>query len=135
MSLIGSKQPRAKRGFTLVEVMVATAILSLGLVMIYQAFLISLDSFGYSLNHLQAQLWLDEMAWQIQDNFRRYEFFSPARTSGEFIAGNKDFSWKIDYEPIQSEELYSINLSTSWQQGSRMINLSRAVYVSNFVEQ
>lgn len=122
----------AKQGFTLVEIMVATAILSLGLVMIYQAFFISLDTFNYYLNHLNAQLWLDEKVWQIQDNFRRYESFSPIQTSGEFIIRDKNFLWNLDYGLIEPEELYRVSLKVSWQQSTRRVNLLRTAYVSNY---
>ena len=129
MSTIGN------RGFTLLEVLIATAILSLGLVMIYQAFFICLDTFDYCLNHLKAQLWLDEKVRLVQDNFRREDIFSPLNTSGQFIIGSRNFNWHMDYSPIELEELYKINLEITWQQGSRMINMSRVAYVSNFVSQ
>lgn len=124
-----------KKGFTLVEIMATTAILSLGLVMIYQAFFVSLDTFDYYLNHLNAQLWLDEMIWQAQDNFTQYGFFSPGQTSGEFIIGNKSFNWNMDYDSIKPQELYKVSLGASWRQGSRIINLSRAAYISNYVSE
>lgn len=126
MLIIGSK------GFTLVEVMVAAAILSFGLVMIHQAFFVSLDTYNYYLNNLYAQLWLDEKAWQLQDEFRQYEYFNPVPTSGEFAVGNKNFDWNMDYGSIVSEELYRVNLRISWKQGSRQVNILRTAYVSNF---
>ena len=129
MSLTGN------RGFTLVEIMVATAVLSLGLVMIYQAFFISLDTFDYYLNHLNAQLCMDEMIWKMQDDFRQYGFFSPRQTSGKFTVGNRIFAWNMNYGLIEPEELYQINLSTYWQQGSRRIRLLRAAYISNYVQE
>ena len=127
--------PIGNRGFTLVEVLVATAILSFGLVMIYQAFFISLDTFDYYLNNLDAQLWLDEKLWQLQDDFRRYAVFSPLKLSDEFIIGNKRFNWSVDYNPIDPEELYKVSLKVAWSQGSRAINLLRVAYISNYALQ
>ncbi|MFH1339461.1 MAG: prepilin-type N-terminal cleavage/methylation domain-containing protein [Candidatus Omnitrophota bacterium] len=122
----------AKQGFTLVEIMVAVAILAFGLVMIYQSFFISADTYGYYLNHLRAQLWLDEKIWQLQDDFRQHQFFNPLPSSGEFEAGSKEFSWAMDYGPVASEKLYKVNLLVSWQQGFRTVNVPRSAYVSNF---
>ncbi len=122
-----------KKGFTLVEVMVATAILAFGLVMVFQSFLVSTDTYNYYLNCLKVQLWLDEKIWRLQDDFRQYEFFSPMPTSGEFIIGNKKFNWDLNYGSIVPEEVYKIDLRVSWQQGSRTVNLLRVAYVSNFV--
>ena len=119
-----------KKGFTLVEIMVATAVLSFGLVMIYQAFFISLDAFDYYLNHLNAQLWLDEKIWQLEDDFRRYGSFGSTPTFGEFIMGSKNFNWSMDYSLIGAEELYKVGLQVSWQQGPRNITLPRVAYVS-----
>lgn len=115
--------------------MVATAVLSLGLVMIYQGFLISLDTFGYYSNHLNAQLWLDEKIWRIQDEFRRNEYFNPLPTAGRLIIDNKDFFWNMRYSQIESEELYRVSLNLSWQQGSRRVKLSRVAYVSNYLSE
>jgi prepilin-type N-terminal cleavage/methylation domain-containing protein len=130
-----SAERKAQSAFTLVEIMVATAVLSLGLVMIYQAFFISLDTFDYYLNHLNAQLWLDEMIWQMQDDFRQSGFFSPRQTSGGFTVGNRNFAWNMNYGLIEPEELYQLSLSTSWQQGSRRIRLLRTAYISNYVQE
>ena len=129
MSLIGNK------AFTLVEIMVATAILSLGLVMIYQAFFVCLDAFDYYLNHLNVQLWLDEMIWQIQDDFRQYGFFSPRQTSCELMLGNRNFNWSMNYALIEPEELYKVSLNVSWQQGARRVRLPRVAYVSYYAEE
>jgi prepilin-type N-terminal cleavage/methylation domain-containing protein len=122
----------AKQGFTLVEIMVATAILAFGLVMIFQSFLVSTDTYNYYLNYLGTQLWLDEKIWQLQDDFRQYEFFNPLPSSGEFEIGSKNFNWNMDYGSIASDELYRVNLRVSWQQGSRKVDILRTAYVSNF---
>jgi hypothetical protein len=112
--------------------MVATAILAFGLVMIFQSFLVSTDTYNYYLNCLKVQLWLDEKLWQLQDDFRQYEFFSPLPSSGEFEIGSKDFNWNMDYACIAPDELYKVNLRVSWQQGSRRASALRSAYVSNF---
>jgi len=127
------RNPRS--GFTLVEVVLATAILSLGLVMIYQAFFVSLDTFNYYLNHLSAQLWLDEKVWQLEDEFRQAGFFIPMSTSGELFIAGKDFFWNLDYAMLEPEELYKVNLRAKWKQGRRDINLSRTAYVSNYKQE
>ncbi|MFC1658532.1 type II secretion system protein J [Candidatus Omnitrophota bacterium] len=126
MSITGNK------AFTLVEIMVATAILSLGLVMVYQAFFVCLDAFDYYLNHLNVQLWLDEMIWAMQDDFRQYGFFQPSQTSGGFVMGNKGFHWNMNYDARTPDELYQISLNVFWKQGARNINLPRVAYISHY---
>ncbi len=131
-SLIGNRELDGSIGFTLLEVLVATAILSFGLTLIYQSFFISLDSSDYYLNHLRVQLYLTEKIWQLEDKFRRDDIFNPTETEGTFMVGDRDFSWNMDYNQIETEELYKVNLNISWQQGSRRIHMSRVFYVSNF---
>jgi prepilin-type N-terminal cleavage/methylation domain-containing protein len=128
-SAIGSRQ---RTGFTLVEIMITTAILSLGLVMIYQAFFISLDTFDYYLNYLNAKLWLDEKIWQIQDDCRREEVFIPTRSEGEFRIRNKNFNWDMYCNAIEPEELYKVSLRLSWQQGPRRINMLTETYAQRY---
>ncbi len=130
----GDPEGSGRTGFTLVEVMVATAILSFGLVLIYQAFFTSIDAFDRHLNQLNAQIWLDEKFWQLQDDFRINKVFKPTKVSGVFLAKNKTFSWDMDYSTIMANELYMVNLNISWRQGQRNINMPRVLYVSNFEE-
>ena len=55
-----SPAPSYITGFTLVEVLVTTAVLSLGIVLIYRAFFTLLDSFGYYSNYLRVIAFADE---------------------------------------------------------------------------
>jgi len=55
---------RKKRGFTLVEVVMTGAILSFGIVSIYEAFFISLDTYGYYTSYLNTQDWISEKSGQ-----------------------------------------------------------------------
>lgn len=124
---------KTHKGFTLIEIMVTTAILAFGIVMIYEAFFISLDSFNYCLNHLDAQLWLDEKIWQAQDSLRQNGILNPGQMRGEFMNRNKRFSWDMSYDLIEQLEkfnLYRLNLVISWQEGKRKINLLRSAYAT-----
>ena len=121
-----------RTGFTLVEVMVATAILSFGLVMVLQSFFISLDTFDYYQNHLKVQTWMDEKIWQLHDDFRQLAYFEPATTKGEFTIGNKNFTWEVNYSTLHPEELYKLDLEVLWKQGARGVKLLRTTYAANY---
>ena len=118
------------RAFTLVEVMATTAVLSLGTVLIYEAFFSSLDSFNYCSNVLNVIPWMDEKLWQTQDSSNRLGI-SSSETQGEFVQGNKKFTWELSYdllEEMESFDLYKINLALSWQESQRKIKLLRTAY-------
>lgn len=116
------------KGFTLIEIMVTVAILSLGMVLIYEAFFIVLDSFNYCSDYLNVASWIDEKIWQAQDSLTRRGSFD-ADTIGEFINRNKVFKWSLSHNPIdEAEGLHRIDLVLSWQEGKRTIRLSRSAY-------
>jgi len=114
-------------GFTLMEVMIATCVLSLGSVLIYESFFITLNSFNYYSNYLNLASWMNEKIWQAQDNLRRLGSSSQIETTGEFANRNKNFRWNLSYNLI-SQNLYQINLTLFWQEGQRNVKLSRSTY-------
>lgn len=116
------------KGFTLVEVMLATCVLSLGAVLIYESFFSALESYNYCADYLEAAPWMGEKIWQAQDNLRRFGAYAPADNRGEFALGNKNFKWELSYRLI-NPQLYQIDLTLFWQAGRRRkIKLSRSAY-------
>jgi len=110
------------------EVMAATAILSLGIVLIYEAFFTSLDSFNYCSNHLNIMSWADEKIWQAQDKLSRFGPLTIMENEGGFTNNkNKNFTWNLSYALIDID-LYRIDLAIYWQEGRRKIKVSRSVY-------
>lgn len=121
------RKKKLSPAFTLVEVMVATAILSLGIVLIYQAFFISIDSFNYCFNYLNVASWADEKIWQVQNNLSHSKVEDIIETGGRFRKRNKDFNWDLSYYLIDVD-LYRIDLDIFWQQGRRKAMLYRNAY-------
>ena len=116
-------------GFTLIEVMVATAVLALGIVLIFEAFFISLDSFNYCSNYLNVATWVDEKIWQAQDALSHLGSQGFIETEGSFVNRNKNFDWNLSYNLIDVQpDLYKINLVLSWKEGRRKVRVSRAAY-------
>lgn len=114
-------------GFTLVEAMITTAILSLGIVLIYEAFFISLDSFNYCSNYLNIVSWADEKVWQTQNSLNHYGVERAIGTQGVFKRANKKFNWNLSFYLIDVD-LYRIDLDIFWQEGKRKSKLSRSAY-------
>ncbi len=117
------------KGFTLFETVVTTAILSLGILFIYEGFFVCLDSFNYCSNHLYAASWLNEKIWQAQNELSHFGPAAHIQTNGEFDKGNRGFKWDLLPKLIDTEKgLYKIDLSLSWQEGQRGIRLKRTAY-------
>jgi len=108
--------------------MVTTAVLSLGIVLIYQSFFISLDAFDYCLNYVKVASWADEKLWEVQDDFHWHGPSANPATSGEFISNKKIFTWNMSCASIDPPRLYKINLILSWKEGKRTAKLFRDTY-------
>jgi hypothetical protein len=116
-------------GFSFFEIMVTVAVLSFGIVIIFQAFIISLNTFDYYLTHLQAQNLADEKIWEISDELMQKDSLDISETNGNFIIGSKKVTWNIDVVPMDEKgEFFNLNLIVSWQEGDRKIEVQRATY-------
>ncbi|MBN2119664.1 MAG: prepilin-type N-terminal cleavage/methylation domain-containing protein [Candidatus Omnitrophica bacterium] len=120
-----------KRGLTLVELIVTVVVLSLGIVLIYEGFLTTLGGFNYCIDYLNAQIWLDEKIWDVQDKLSHYKTLLTEDTSGTFLTGNKEFNWYLSYDLIEGLKeagLYAIDLKVSWREGFKEISTARSAY-------
>jgi hypothetical protein len=119
------------RSFTFIEIMVTTAILSLGIVLVYKSFFNLLDAFSYCSDYLSIQPITDEIVWQAEDDFKRYGKFINAKTWGFFLSRNRRFTWDLGADLIDGSRnfnLYRINLRFSWKEGPEEVNITRFTY-------
>jgi prepilin-type N-terminal cleavage/methylation domain-containing protein len=133
MPKTGNKE-KPRSGFTLMEVMVATAVLSLGTLFVYEAFFMSLDTLNYCSDYLRVCSIADEKLWEAQDRLAH-----PGRqidVRGKLSARNKEFDWNLAYGLIEDGQgLYKIDLFVSWQEGQRKARILRTAYAAYQKEQ
>ena len=131
MLRIGNKNREA--GFMLIEVMIAASILSLGTVMISQSNMMSMDVYGRYVNRLSIQNWAEEKIWEIKQAMLESEVPNVGQTSGEVAQNNKTYNWYLAVQSTTSAskffDLYTIQLSISWPEGSRSASLTRSSYL------
>lgn len=125
-----------KAGFTLIEVMATTAVLSLGIVAVYEAFFIAADSYNYCANYLDISTWMEEKLWQVSHSLSDSGGLAGIATEGVLKNRGKDFHWEVSQEMIyQPPDLYHISLKVDWQEGKRKVNLRRDAYALHYKEE
>ena len=113
----------------MIEVMVTTAVLSLGIVLIYESFFICLDAFERSKRFLVVLPWAQEKMVALQDDVGRGGCAAFLESPGEGTLQNKDFRWNAACRTIDEEGgLYQIDLTVTWPQGKGTGRLVRSAY-------
>jgi prepilin-type N-terminal cleavage/methylation domain-containing protein len=109
---------RNKRGFTLVEIMVSIAILSMGLVFILQSFIHSLHILNIAKNNLQAVSLAEENMVKFKMGSSRDANLYFGNTNGDTVFNNINFTWQVKLSHVgESEDLHEISSLVSWKQG------------------
>jgi prepilin-type N-terminal cleavage/methylation domain-containing protein len=129
-NLIGKKiHELSQGGFTLIEIMVTVAILTFGVVAIYQSLFISLDTYSLYSHHLSVLHRMDEILWTTREDLLRTRSLIPGETGDRIADENKAFDWHLSILPMNIEVgLYRLRLTFSWQEGKRTINVLRETY-------
>jgi len=108
------------KGFTLIEIMISIAILSLGLILILQGLTQCLNILRISQNNLETSLLAEDKMAEMEiavnqdtDNFSK-------DISGESKSGNIEFKWQIRLNPdTEYENLYEVLATVNWVEGRR----------------
>ena len=116
------------KGFTLLEVMVASAVLSLGIVLIFQSFFSVLRSHDYCSRYFASSAFAHEKLWQAADSVRR-DGILPAETSGEFVRGDRAFGWDLAQEAA-GDNLYKVTARVNWTSGKQVREIACSEYAA-----
>lgn len=120
-----------KYGFTLVEVMVTVAILSLGSLTVHQGLLRSANILIHYNCELAAIEWAEDKLWEAKDAL----LFSAEKidpdSSGSFERAGRIFDWSLTADPVPgTDKLYLIRLSINWLEGNKPVNVVKACYAT-----
>ncbi|MFA6216155.1 MAG: prepilin-type N-terminal cleavage/methylation domain-containing protein [Candidatus Omnitrophota bacterium] len=126
---------KKKRGFTLIEILVTTTILSLGIVFIYEAFFASLRAYNYYENYVNVAPWMDEKLWEAQDAFIQTGMFGTTAQEGELTAGGRTYTWNSSGQLVDgSSDLYAIELVLTRHESKKDFQIKRAAYALHQAE-
>ncbi len=120
-----------KKSLSLVETLVAVAVLSIGIVVVCEGFLVSLGGFQYSVDYLNVLLWMDWKLWDLHDKLIHYHVLPAADESGTFYMDNKLCNWDLSYHLIEGTDtisLYEFTVRVIWNEGLRKAQTQRTVH-------
>ena len=134
-----------KRGFTLIEIMVSVAILSVGLVLILQAFAHSLNILRISENNLKATFVTENKMAEAQIQAKE-DWDTFANGLGErFEFETLECAWELrtsiaPWEGIEEiaeeyENLNEVQATLAWKAGKRKGEISLVTYMRKPVEE
>ncbi len=131
MLKIGIKDPRNKpsSGFSLIEIMVAVCVLSIGTVLVLQSNMMSLNVFGRYLNRLEVIRWADNKITQVKEEITKSDVPETGTSNGSTKTNRKAYDWQMDIETGDLPGVYSIHLDVSWPEEGRTAHVYRDSYV------
>ena len=109
-----------KRGFTLIEIIISIAILSIGLILILQGFTNSLNSLRISENNLEATLIAEDIMSQMQIIAKESQGGILRELNGKSELSGIEFVWDTKLtELTEYEDLIEALITISWKEGRR----------------
>jgi prepilin-type N-terminal cleavage/methylation domain-containing protein len=130
------KRNKTGKGFTLIEVIIATMVLSFGILLVYEGFFKSLEAFNYYNKYFKVSFSVNETMWQAQDELSRFGELLTTDTGilSDFIDKNRDAARNLSNElmyEIDGKSFYRIDFLLTWNENGRRLNIKRtgfAVY-------
>ena len=109
---------RSNKAFTLLEVLIALAILSTAIVFIFRSFTSSLSSAKFSQNITLASFFAEGKIWELEQEQKTKLEPIADRDGSEKMQG-KDFKWSAKAKKVGSSGLVYLDFIISWQENFR----------------
>ena len=118
------------KAFSLIELMVAVAILSTGLVLIYEAFFLIADVTNSMPYYIKTQMLIDEEIWKEETALRISGYLFPEARDGFMSVGDKNVQLDKEIKVLDAlQGLYQIDMDFSWESGSKVIKNVNSLYI------
>ena len=117
-----------KAGFSLIEVMVAAAILSLSTLVITESNLMNLNVYGRFANRVAVQTWAEQKLWEAKENVFSSEVPETGETQGTYETQTRSYQWHLTVTEEKEKQLYSILLKVGWIDNGQEVGIERLTY-------
>ena len=119
------------RGLTLIELMVAVAVLCLGTTLIQEGLLRCLTLLGRYSHTLTAEGWMEERLWQAQEDTLYSTEAAGGDGQGQIMLGNRPYDWALTVQSLSgASQLYSFRLRMSWTESGVPLELVKERYAT-----
>lgn len=126
----------SRSGLTLIELLLSLSIFAAGSVVIFRAFVLSLDRMTHVTTRIQANQILDNQIYDIERTLRAFKSLPlDVDQDTEIEVGGKTIQFQRSVSVGEVEDfidIFSLNVSISWNESDRAIHLTRASYISDF---
>lgn len=127
---------RSGGGMTLVELMVATSILAIGMVLVGRALLTASAALASAEHRIQAVQFLEAKMTQLQQQASAEGGVEPGTKTGVTELHHRPATWLLEVVPVQFESpeqptvrLTEVRLSLSWQEARRKQDVGLVTYL------
>lgn len=119
--------PCADKGLTLIEVLLAVSILSIGVVAVLQAYAGSLAILQAAQSTMTSVSLLNQKVGEVQQEIFERTKIEQASEGGAFESPFEDFSWSWEIKPTNTEGLYELTVMITNQLDARDVSVKTYV--------
>jgi prepilin-type N-terminal cleavage/methylation domain-containing protein len=131
-----SRYHSLSKGLTLVEVLITVAILSVGIIAIFQSFFVSLNQIVHLTNRLYVTTNLDNRICLIERMLRAYKTLPfDMNQDRSMSSDNNSLKYKpfVSYQAVEDfPDVFKMDVSVSWKEQNIDKHLSRSAYILDF---
>ncbi|UCD14899.1 MAG: type II secretion system protein [Candidatus Omnitrophota bacterium] len=96
--------PNRKRAFTLVELIIATSILAIGIVFVSRSFLTMVGALDTSSNKIKAVQFLESKMGEVEQQVLEQQYIEQQQVQADIMIGNRSAEWELVVEPLDLED-------------------------------
>lgn len=118
-----------RKGFSLLEVLIAATVLSLGTMLLQESLLRSAALFGRYGGTLGARVVAEQKVWAAREDILSSTQPGLATSLDRTEIGGREFRSETNIRPAPGKRTYGVLVTVSWEEAGHPRNLRRETYV------